>query len=97
MPKDEVFEAIFECWIGIDYSTIGAGALTRTERGRINTAARDVREIGGTGDDFRVRWEAARAKWPGLTLTPQAIVGNWSTLLAPAAGRPRASNDWRPR
>lgn len=96
MPRDEVFEAIFECWLASEYSTSAAGALTTTERGRINKAAAEIRKVGGTADDVRVRWEAARAKWPNLTLTPQAIVGNWSTLLAPVT-RPRASGAWKPR
>lgn len=77
--RDELFEAIYECWIGREYTP--ASTITSTERGRINRAAQELRKIGATADDIRVRWEAMRAKWPNLSLTPQALTGNWSTIV----------------
>lgn len=80
MPRDELFEALFECWIGKPYTPLAASSITGTERGRINRAVKELRDVAATPDDVRVRWAAARAKWPTLTLTPQALVGHWSTL-----------------
>lgn len=78
--RDEVFEALFECFFRIPYASDIAARLTTTERGRLNRAARELREVGATPDDVRVRWDAAVVRWPKITMTPTALAANWSSL-----------------
>lgn len=93
--RDLIFEALFECWVGGVYSTERARTMTRTQRGRINQAVRELVEIDASPDDVRSRWQALRKQWPNLTITPQALLAHWSTL----AGQSRAStaDEWLSR
>lgn len=79
----ELFEALAEV-CGFD-----VGALTRTERGRLNMALAELRERSATPADVRARGEEYRRKWPRVDLTPQAIVGNWSKLAPRGVTNPR--------
>lgn len=78
--RDALFEALFECYFRRPYDAAMAARLTRTERGRLNRAARELREVGATPDDVRVRWDAAVIRWPKITMTPTALSGNWAAL-----------------
>lgn len=55
--------------------------LTSSERGRINRALKDLRQVGATPEQVA----AAAARWPqiypGATLTATAIAANWTTIL----------------
>lgn len=53
---------------------------TKTERGRYNAAHKELRDISASPDDVRVRCRMYRRLWPGISLTPQALTGNWSLL-----------------
>lgn len=78
--RDELFEALFESYFRRPYDASIAARLTTTERGRLNRAARELREIGATPDDVRVRWDAAVVRWPKITMTPTALTANWTSL-----------------
>ena len=79
--RDEIFEAL--CAVcGIDWTA----SMTRTQRGRINKAAKEIREIDGTADDILRVAAAYRIRWPEIDVTPQGIVGNWNLVRAPLPG-----------
>jgi hypothetical protein len=73
-PKDELFEAIAEA-CGYELSS-----LTTTARGRVNAAAKELRQIKATPADIAGKAQAYRTKYPDMTLTPQALTGNWPNL-----------------
>ena len=60
------------------------GKLTTTERGRLNAALKQLRDIGATATNLRTTGESYRSRWPGIDITPQAIVSNWHVLQTPA-------------
>ena len=63
--------------------------LNKTERGRLNSACKDIRDVNGTTDDIRLAAERYRQKWPDIDITAKAIAGNWQSLLN-GVGEPRA-------
>lgn len=75
---DLIFEAIANA-CGIDWK-----ALTKNERGALNNAAAQLRDIKATPDDIQARATKYRQKWPGIDLTPMALVNNWNTVIASA-------------
>lgn len=61
-----------------------AGALfTKSERGRLNRALAELREVSATPADVLARAKQYRAMWPGITLSPQALVNNWNRCEPP--------------
>lgn len=73
-PRDETFEALVDvCGLILD-------ELTKTERGRCNKAAKELREVGATPDGIRARAQVYRERWPTADLTPQALTANYSLL-----------------
>ena len=73
---DLLFEAIATA-CGIDWK-----ALTKNERGALNNAAAQLRDINATPEDIQARAAKYRQKWPGIDLTPMALVNNWNTVIA---------------
>lgn len=55
--------------------------LTQTERGRANRAVRELREVQAAPDQVREFTHVWYRAYPGASLTPQAITGNWSDFL----------------
>lgn len=77
--RDELFDAIVAvCHLNVEQ-------LTKDERGRVNSAVKQIREVGGSGVDVAARAAKFRAKYPTASLTPQAISANWSALGTPTA------------
>lgn len=68
--RDELFEAVCEA---CEYEFAD---LTKTERGRVNSAVKELRAVKAAAEDVRM----FGALWPydGAPVTPQAIAGNWS-------------------
>lgn len=58
--------------------------LTRSERGRINKALKDLRSVGATPDELRARSRAWALRYPQATLTPTALAAHWSSLQRPS-------------
>jgi hypothetical protein len=87
---DLLFEALAEaCRIPID-------RLTATQRGRLNKAVKELREIEATPDLIADAAKRYRTMYPDATLTPQALTGNWANLRpAPRPKRPEDIN-WCP-
>lgn len=83
MKQDLLFEALAEV-CGLNWAQ-----LTKTERGRLQAATKELREVQATPDDVRVRAKQYAVVFKGAILTPQGLTGNWG-LLAPkdAVGRP---------
>lgn len=81
--RDMLFEKVVEV-CGHDLAT-----LTKSERGRINRAVKEIREAGGTPERVDDAVRAWRARYPEAALTPTALSAHWSTL---AAGVPRRSS-----
>jgi hypothetical protein len=72
--KDNLFETVAEvCGIGLT-------TLTRTARGQLNKAAKELREIDATDEQVRHKAKAYRAQYPNATLTPTALIKHWSSF-----------------
>lgn len=71
---DLIFEALAKAG-GHDLAT-----LTANERGRINKAAKQLRDIDATPEQVEAAAKAYRAKYPTVPCTPLALVSNWTTL-----------------
>jgi hypothetical protein len=78
---DPLFEALVESVYGRSYTDV---ELTRSERGRVNEAVKQLREIGADADAVREKARIYRARWPGVELTPTALVKHWHLLEASA-------------
>jgi len=73
-PRDELFEALAEVE-GADL-----GSLTRSARGKLNSAAKQLRDIGATADDVRARAATYRRVHPTWELTSTSLVSWWPSL-----------------
>jgi len=83
MTQDLIFEAICEV-CGWDWHN-----LTETERGRANVATKELRTMYGEAEAvvpmmIHERATAYREVYPEMPLTPQALTGNWSTVIEEA-------------
>lgn len=76
-PPDLIFEALADS-CGIDWRH-----ATASERGRLNRAAKEIREVGATPEEVLNRVANYKMHWPGATLSPQAITCNWSLIAKP--------------
>ena len=84
--RDVLFETVAEvCGHSLQ-------ALTRSERGRINKATKELREVGAEPDAVRSAARQWQATYPTARLTPTALVAHWSTLAAKHTAR-RATCD----
>ena len=83
MKQDLLFEALAEV-CGLDWAR-----LTKTERGRLQAATKELRDVQATPEDIRGRAKQYAVVFKGAILTPQGLTGNWG-LLAPkdAVGKP---------
>lgn len=74
--RDHIFETLVDvCGYRLD-------ELTKTARGRLNAAAKELREIGASPDGVRARAGVYRRRWPDIDLTPQGLVANYPQLGA---------------
>lgn len=76
--RDLLFEAVVEV-CGQD-----ARRLTSSERGRINKALKDLREVGATPEQVRKAASRWTTTYPSARLTPTAIAANWTTIAPPS-------------
>lgn len=73
-------DLLWEAWVMLAYRKL-TPILTKSERGRINSALKELREIGATPEELKRKWAAYKTKWPKLgdpTIT--ALTGNWNSL-----------------
>jgi len=73
-PRDELFEALAE----VEHADLDA--LTRSARGKLNNATKQLREVGATADDVRSRAAAYRRQHPTWDLTAPSLVKFWPSL-----------------
>jgi hypothetical protein len=84
--KDLLFEAVAEaCGIRLD-------ALTRSARGQLNAATKELRDIGATPEQVAGKAKAWRKQYEGATLTPTALTKHWAALED--ASRPNRPSVW---
>jgi hypothetical protein len=95
---DLVFEAV--CAVcSIDWQA----GITKDQRGRVNAAVKQLRDLYGEADAavpmmIYERAAAWAATYPEIPLTPQALTGNWSTILnAAEAAREKTKEKERDR
>jgi hypothetical protein len=69
-------------------------ACPRSELGRVNAAAKELRDLGGVmPSDVIGRAAEYKDRWPTMELTPQALTANWHRLSRPRPGSVRAALD----
>jgi hypothetical protein len=54
--------------------------ITKSSRGAYNSAVKDLREVEATPAHVTLRARRFRQQWPGVTLTPTALVRRWGEL-----------------
>lgn len=72
---DPIFEAVYAATNGRPWKP--GTQLTASARGRYNTAAKQLRDIGATPDDIATAAARYRDEWPDMELTPLSLVTNW--------------------
>jgi len=87
---DELWDTMLAV-CGIDPTT-----LTRTARGAVNKALKELREIGATPSDLEAKAAAYRKTWPGMSLTPTALVKHWAQLATKADTKKRTCECGQP-
>jgi DNA-binding transcriptional ArsR family regulator len=84
--RDLLFEAVAEaCGIRLD-------ALTRSARGQLNAATKELRDIGATPEQVAGKAKAWRKQYEGATLTPTALTKHWAAL--DDASQPNRPSIW---
>ena len=72
--KDNLFETVANA-CGINLT-----GMTRSARGQLNKACKELREIDATEEQVRAKAKAYRTQYPNATLTPTALVKHWSSF-----------------
>ena len=54
--------------------------MTRSARGQLNKAVKELREVGATEEQVKAKAKAYRQQYPNATLTPTALVKHWSSF-----------------
>jgi len=68
---------------------------TKTERGKWNAAAKQLREIGvDSADDVAARGRRYEQADPGIVPTPLGLVGHWSELNGSPPKEEQSDPDW---
>lgn len=75
--RDLLFEAV------VDVCGHDSKRLTKAERGRVNKALKDLREVQATPEQVQGAARAWQRTYPNARLTATALSANWSTI-APA-------------
>lgn len=78
---DLLFEAlVFASGMRLD-------GLTRTERGRVNAAAKQLREVNATPEQVTAAASKYLVTFPGAAITATAIAAHWSRIAPPPPER----------
>jgi len=72
--KDTLFETVAEV------CGISTGNLTRSSRGQLNKAVKELKEIDATDEQVRLKAKAYKRQYQNATLTPMALVKHWSSF-----------------
>jgi hypothetical protein len=79
--RDTLFDAVATA-CGIDVPSI-----TRSSRGALNRAVKELREVNATPDQIANVAKAYKATYPNASLTPMALVKHWASFGAPKTGQ----------
>lgn len=91
MKQDLLWEAAVMCLYGELKPS-----LTTSERGRLNKAIKELREIGATPEEFTARWKQyPRVMPPGTTITITGFVAHWSRCKPTRKVSHAAHDEWR--
>jgi len=71
---------------------IDAKSLTKSGRGALNKAVKELREAGATADDVAARSDAYRKAYPNAACTPMALTKHWASLGNDA--KPKRASVW---
>jgi biotin operon repressor len=72
--KDNLFEVVAKvCGIALT-------GMTRSSRGQLNKAVKELREIGATEEQVTAKAKAYKTQYPNAALTPTALVKHWSSF-----------------
>jgi hypothetical protein len=86
--RDELFEAVAEaCGITV-------AELTKTSRGPMNNAVSQLRSVGATPGQVKVRANRYRQRYPDTALTPTALVKHWPSLAEQNPSGQGVSGGW---
>lgn len=83
---DELFEAVATA-CHIDWTNV-----TKTGRGQLNAATKELRDINATPQQVEGRATAYRKQYPTMPLTPSALVKHWASL--DDLSKPRRASAW---
>lgn len=72
--RDPLWDALIECWC------ISEAELTDVERGRLNKAAKSLRDVRADPSEIPRRRARYRRRYPDAADTPMAVAGRWSEL-----------------
>lgn len=72
--RDELFEALAEA-CGIDWKN-----LTKTGRGQLNAAVKELKDIQATPEQVKGKAGAWRKQYPTMPTTPTALIKHWGAL-----------------
>jgi hypothetical protein len=78
-----------------DETNTNPSELTRSSRGALNKATKELRNLGADAGNITRRADQYRRRYPTATLTPSALVKHWPTLGD--APQPESSNGDTPR
>lgn len=80
-PRDVLYDAWTQTW---------GEPVTRTERGRLNRALKELREVGATPDQVTRALRNYDAEFKGCARSPQGVTGNWRLLTTSRLLRDRS-------
>ena len=66
--------------------------LTKSSRGQLNKAVKELRDVRATSDQVGGKAAAYRKQYPGITLTPTALIKHWAALEYKP--RPKRASVW---
>lgn len=67
----------------LEVCAVDAANLTATARGAMNRAVKELKGVDATPAQVRVCAQTFRKMWPGIKLTPSALVKHWGTVAGP--------------
>ena len=71
---DEIFDAV------IDACRLDPTELTKSARGAVNNAVKQLREVGATPEGIKARADVHRQRWAQAECTPSSLAKNYAQL-----------------
>lgn len=79
-PVDPIWDALMEA------CHVDPKSVTDSARGAYNRAVKDLRGLGATPGQITLRARKFTQQWPGITITPTALVRRWPELNGTTTG-----------